>query len=136
MDLRCHDRALAQRPRCNAGGRLMSRALFVDGANKARVAQFNLREGRTGEVLMDVASVGVCGSDLHYFKDGGIGATVIKEPFVPGHEFGGYLCEDVEELGLTRGQLVAVDPNKACGRCDWCREGHHNLCPNVEFIGA
>ncbi|NOJ43647.1 zinc-dependent alcohol dehydrogenase [Bradyrhizobium australiense] len=114
----------------------MSRALFVHGANKARVAQFNLREGRAGEVLMQVASVGVCGSDLHYFKDGGIGATVIKEPFVPGHEFGGYLCEDVEELGLTRGQLVAVDPNKACGQCDWCREGHHNLCPNVEFIGA
>ena len=114
----------------------MSRALFIDGANKARVAQFNLREGRADEVLMDVASVGVCGSDLHYFKDGGIGSTVINEPFVPGHEFGGYLCQDVEELGLTRGQLVAVDPNRACGQCDWCHEGHPNLCPNVEFIGA
>jgi L-iditol 2-dehydrogenase len=114
----------------------MSRALFIHGAHDARVAPFNLRDGRQNEVLMDVASVGVCGSDLHYFKDGGIGATVITEPFVPGHEFGGYLCDDVDELGLKRGQLVAVDPNKACGHCDWCREGHHNLCPNVAFIGA
>lgn len=114
----------------------MSRALFIHGAHDARVAPFNLREGREGETLLEVAAVGVCGSDLHYFKDGGIGAAVIKEPFVPGHEFGGYLCEDVEDLGLKRGQLVAVDPNKACGHCEWCREGHPNLCPNVEFIGA
>jgi L-iditol 2-dehydrogenase len=114
----------------------MSRALFIRAAHNATVAPFNLREGREGEVLLDVASVGVCGSDLHYFKDGGIGAAVIEAPFVPGHEFGGFLCEDVEDLGLTRGQLVAVDPNKACGRCEWCREGHPNLCPHVEFIGA
>ena len=85
---------------------------------------------------MDVAAVGVCGSDLHYYKDGGIGSAVIEQPFVPGHEFGGRLCGDVEELGLARGRLVAVDPNKSCGHCEWCREGHPNLCPHVEFIGA
>jgi L-iditol 2-dehydrogenase len=114
----------------------VSRALFIRGAGDVKVAPFNLREGRPGEVLLDVAAVGICGSDLHYYKDGGIGAMVIQSPFVPGHEFGGYLCEDVDELGLTRGQLVAVDPNKACGRCEWCEAGHTNLCPNVEFIGA
>ncbi|MEJ1158452.1 zinc-dependent alcohol dehydrogenase [Prosthecomicrobium sp. N25] len=114
----------------------MSRALFIHGPHEARVAPFNLREGRPGEVLLDVASVGLCGSDLHYFKDGGIGAAVIKAPFVPGHEFGGFLCEDLEDRGLARGTLVAVDPNKACGHCEWCRENHPNLCPNVEFIGA
>jgi len=114
----------------------MGEALFIRGAYDARVAPFNLREGREGETLLEVASVGLCGSDLHYFKDGGIGAAVIKAPFVPGHEFGGYLCEDVTELGLRAGQLVAVDPNKACGHCEWCHEGHPNLCPHVEFIGA
>lgn len=114
----------------------MSRALFIHGPNDARVAPFNLREGRPDEVLLDVAAVGLCGSDLHYYKDGGIGAAVIKAPFVPGHEFGGFLCEDLEPLGLPKGALVAVDPNKACGHCEWCHEGHFNLCPNVEFIGA
>ena len=114
----------------------MSRALFLHGAYDARVAPYNLREGRPGEVLLDVAAVGLCGSDLHYYKDGGIGSAVISEPFVPGHEFGGWLAADLPERGLSRGALVAVDPNQACGRCEPCRAGHPNLCPNVRFIGA
>jgi L-iditol 2-dehydrogenase len=114
----------------------MSRALFLHGAGDARVGPFSLREGRPGEALIEVAAVGLCGSDLHYFKDGGIGSAHIAQPFVPGHEFGGVLAEDVPERGLARGTLVAVDPNHACGRCEQCRAGHPNLCPNVEFIGA
>jgi L-iditol 2-dehydrogenase len=114
----------------------MNEALYLHGPHEARVSAFNLRDGKPGEVLIDVAAVGICGSDLHYYKDGGIGAALIREPFVPGHEFSGILNDDVPALGLARGSLVAVDPNKSCGHCDWCREGHHNLCPNVEFIGA
>ena len=114
----------------------MSHALFLHAAYDARVAPFNLREGRPGETLLKVAAVGLCGSDLHYYKDGGIGSAQIKQAFVPGHEFGGWLTEDIPELGAQAGALVAVDPNKACGHCPWCREGHANLCPNVEFIGA
>ena len=114
----------------------MSSALRIHGAADARIDRFNLREGLPGEVLLNVAAVGICGSDLHYYKDGGIGAAIIKAPFVPGHEFAGYLCEDDEDLGLRRGTLVAVDPNKACGHCEWCRAQHFNLCPHVIFIGA
>jgi L-iditol 2-dehydrogenase len=114
----------------------MSHAVFLHGPRDARVRPFNLRDGRPGEVLVEIAAVGLCGSDLHYYKDGGIGSAIIRDPFVPGHEFGGWLCEDDAGLGFKRGALVAVDPNQSCGRCDWCREGHHNLCPNVAFIGA
>ena len=114
----------------------MSRAVFLHAAGDARVAPFNLREGAAGETLLDVAAVGLCGSDLHYYKDGGIGSAVIAEPFVPGHEFSGWLTEDLPELGLGRGALVAVDPNQACGHCEHCRSGHPNLCPEVVFIGA
>lgn len=114
----------------------MSHAIFLHAAGDARVAPFNLREGAPGETLLDVAAVGLCGSDLHYYKDGGIGSAVIAAPFVPGHEFSGWLTEDLPELGLTRGALVAVDPNQACGQCEHCRSGHPNLCPEVVFIGA
>lgn len=114
----------------------MSRAVFLHAAGDARVAPFNLREGAAGETLLDVAAVGLCGSDLHYYKDGGIGSAVIAAPFVPGHEFSGWLTEDLPELGLGRGALVAVDPNQACGQCEHCRSGHPNLCPEVVFIGA
>ena len=88
----------------------MSRAVFLHAAGDARLAPFNLREGAAGETLLDVAAVGLCGSDLHYYKDGGIGSAVIATPFVPGHEFSGWLTEDLPELGLARGALVAVDP--------------------------
>ena len=44
----------------------------------------NLREGGPGETLVDVAAVGMCGRDLHYYKDGGIGSAIVYEPFVPG----------------------------------------------------
>jgi L-iditol 2-dehydrogenase len=60
-----------------------------------RVAPINLRDGRPGETLIELAAVGICGSDLHYYKNVGIGSTVVHDPFIPGHEFGGRLCEDV-----------------------------------------
>jgi L-iditol 2-dehydrogenase len=114
----------------------LSEAVFLHGVRDVRVGPYTLREGLPGEALVEVAAVGICGSDLHYYKDGGIGGANVGDRFVPGHEFGGYLCEDVPELGLRRGQLVAVDPNGSCGHCEWCLEGYGNLCPNVRFIGA
>ena len=69
----------------------MSQAVFLHGPRDVRVSPYNLRDGRPGETLIDVAAVGICGSDLHYYKDGGIGSAIIHEPFIPGHEFGGYL---------------------------------------------
>jgi L-iditol 2-dehydrogenase len=114
----------------------MDEAVFLHGSRDVRIAPINLREGRPGETLVNVSAVGICGSDLHYYKDGAIGSAIIHEPFILGHEFSGRLAEAVPELGLGRGALVAVDPNRSCGRCEWCLGGHRNLCPNVEFIGA
>lgn len=114
----------------------MGEAVFLRGARDLRVSESKLREGLPEETLLNVAAVGICGSDLHYYKDGGVGSAEIHAPFVPGHEFCGNLCEDIPELGLKRSALVAVDPNCPCGKCEWCLAGHRNLCPNVKFIGA
>ena len=62
----------------------LNEAVFLHGARDARVALFNLREGLLGETLVDVAAVGVCGSDLQYYNDGGIRLAIIHEQFVPG----------------------------------------------------
>lgn len=67
----------------------MNEAVIFHGARDVRVAPINLRDGGPDETLIDVAAVGICGSDLHYYKDGGIGSAIIREPFIPGHEFGG-----------------------------------------------
>lgn len=114
----------------------MSKAVFIHGAHDVRVGPYEPPPPRNDSVMLKVAAVGLCGSDLHYYKDGGIGAAVIAKPFVPGHEFAGYLVNDEAKLGLARGTLVAVDPNRACGQCEYCLAGHANLCPKVEFIGA
>ena len=79
-----------------------------------------------GERLICVRSVGVCGSDLHWFSEGGIGDAKLEHPLVLGHEFAGK-TED--------GQRVAVDPAIPCGRCEFCKHGHPNLCENMIFAG-
>jgi L-iditol 2-dehydrogenase len=90
-----------------------------------------------GQVLLKVAAVGICGSDVHYYLEGGIGDQVISEPLVLGHEFSARLAELGDGVnGLTPGQLVAVEPAIPCGICESCRHGHPNLCPNVSFRGS
>jgi L-iditol 2-dehydrogenase len=83
-----------------------------------------------GESLVQVTAVGLCGSDLHWFSEGGIGDAQLSDPLVLGHEFAG-----VVRGGPLDGRLVAVDPADPCGRCEMCLEGHRNLCPTIRFAG-
>jgi L-iditol 2-dehydrogenase len=112
------------------------RATFIHGIRDVRPGELDPPPAAAGMVTVKVAGCGICGSDLHYYLEGGIGSAQIRDPFVPGHEFAGWVAEDHPALGLTMGQLVAVDPARACGRCEWCQRGHVNLCPFVEFLGA
>ena len=95
-----------------------------------------------GEVLLRVAAVGVCGSDVHYFLEGRIGDAVVSEPLILGHEFSAQVAELGPQAhsgrvdGLEIGQLVAVEPGISCGRCEPCRHGHPNLCPDVRYCGT
>lgn len=114
----------------------MATAAFIYGAGDIRVDTHTPATAKDGWASVRVASVGICGSDLHYYKDGGIGSATIEKPFVPGHEFSAYVTEDIESRSLRRGQLVAVDPALPCHNCEWCFRGYHNLCPHVVFIGA
>lgn len=90
-----------------------------------------------GEVMLRVQAVSVCGSDMHYFHEGGIGPAVIRQPMTPGHEFAGTVTDGTgEPFGLSDGTLVAVDPAQACGHCEQCLAGYPNLCPHVRFLGS
>ena len=82
------------------------------------------------ESLVRVTAVGLCGSDLHWFGEAGIGDAVLRDPLVLGHEFAG-----VVEGGPLDGRRVAVDPAISCGACAQCLSGNRNLCPNVRFAG-
>ncbi len=92
---------------------------------------------KPGEVLIQVESVGVCGSDIHYYLDGKIGDQIITPPLVLGHEFSGIVCEvSDKKYEWLLGQRVAVEPGIACGQCDYCKTGHYNVCTDMRFLGG
>lgn len=94
-----------------------------------------------GDVLLRVTAVGICGSDLHSYKDGRIGDSVVESPLTLGHEFAGVIKAIGDDpMGghfqpLEPGMRVAVDPAQPCWRCEMCEQGHPNLCHNLHFCG-
>lgn len=87
-------------------------------------------EPSVGEELVCVTSVGLCGSDRHWFLDAAIGETRLDRPLVLGHEIAGVVAS-----GPRKGQRVVLEPADPCGVCATCRAGHGHLCPTARFAG-
>jgi L-iditol 2-dehydrogenase len=89
------------------------------------------------ELLVRVGSVGVCGSDVHYYKHGRIADMVVRGPLVLGHEVGGRITAVGSDVPHDRvGERVALEPQRPCRRCRYCKTGQLNLCPNMEFFAT
>ncbi|MEN6309714.1 MAG: alcohol dehydrogenase catalytic domain-containing protein [Anaerohalosphaeraceae bacterium] len=97
----------------------------------------NPRIIRPDDVLLKVESVGVCGSDIHYFETGRIGSQIVQYPFVVGHECAGRVIEVGSAVHhLKPGQLVAVEPGISCHKCDQCLAGRAHTCRKMVFLGC
>lgn len=103
---------------------------MLHGVGDVRVEEAADPEVPEGYTLVRVTDVGLCGSDLHWFGEGGIGDAVLTRPTIPGHEFAG-----VGASGDLDGVRVAVDPAIPCGHCEMCEAGHRNLCVHIQFAG-
>ena len=113
------------------------RAVFIHAPFDVRLGDLPSPNAGPGLVLVDVEAVGLCGSDLHYYKEGAIGAAqTIAAPFVPGHEVAGRVRDAVPERGIAAGSLVVIDPARPCGQCEWCHSARANLCPRTVMLGA
>jgi L-iditol 2-dehydrogenase len=88
------------------------------------------------EALVKMQSVGICGSDVHYFLEGGLGSYKSKLPLDIGHEPAGVVVEANGCNGFRPGDRVAIEPGRACGECEFCHRGLHNLCQGGAFMGA
>jgi L-iditol 2-dehydrogenase len=89
------------------------------------------------QVLIEVAAVGICGSDVHYYEHGRIADFVVRAPLVLGHEASGTIrALGSEVTDRTVGQRVAMEPQETCGRCLQCLAGRYNLCPEVSFFAT
>jgi L-iditol 2-dehydrogenase len=106
------------------------KAARVHGAGDLRLHDEPMPAIRSDETLVRVTAVGICGSDVHWWKEGAIGADRIVTPLILGHEFAGVI-----EGGPRSGERVAIDPACPCGRCEFCQEGNPNLCSALHFAG-
>ena len=114
------------------------KAAFLTGLRQIAVAEVpDPRLTQPDDVLVRVDSVGICGSDMHYYTTGRIGPAVIEFPFVVGHECGGTIVEVGAEVDdLVAGQRIAIDPSIHCGKCDQCLRGRHHTCRHQRFLGC
>tara|TARA_R110002050_G_scaffold67924_1_gene147286 strand:- start:108612 stop:109649 length:1038 start_codon:yes stop_codon:yes gene_type:complete len=89
------------------------------------------------EVIVKVRSVGICGSDIHYYKDGKIGDFIPKAPFALGHELSGEIEKESSLYPkLKKGTRVSINPSRPCKTCIHCKAGKQNLCPSMKYLGS
>ena len=90
-----------------------------------------------GDVLVRVSSVGVCGSDTHYYRHGRIGSFVVEAPLVLGHEAAGTIVGVGDAVDASRiGQRVSIEPQRPDPESAETRRGDYNLCPHMRFYGT
>ncbi len=92
---------------------------------------------KNDEVLIKVKQVGICGSDLSYYRNGKVGDYTPSRPFVLGHEFSGVIIDVGSEVkSLKKNDRVTVDPSMSCGSCEFCQSERSNLCSNMKYLGS
>ena len=94
------------------------------------IRQMEMKEVPTPAVLDDrdvrikMKTLGVCGSDIHYYVSGRIGSQVVEYPFTVGHEGAGEVVEVGKMVSRVKpGDRIALEPAMPCWECDQCREG-------------
>ncbi len=91
----------------------------------------------SGDVRIRVKTVGVCGSDVHYYTTGRIGDQIVEFPWVVGHEMAGIIDETGPDISpLKKGDRIALDPSIPCGKCDQCKLGRFHTCRDQRFLGC
>ena len=116
---------------------MKNKGIFMQGRNNMVWKDIGMPELKDKEVLIKVEAVGICGSDMHYYQHGRIGDFVVEGDFILGHEAAGTIVEIGKEVKhLKVGDRVALEPGKTCGKCEFCKGGLYNLCPDVEFFAT
>lgn len=113
------------------------RASVLHGIGDVRLERRAVPAPGPGEVLVEVTAVGVCGSDTHYYTHGRIGPFSVDAPLVLGHEAAGRIVAVGDGVAPDRvGSRVSIEPQRPCRRCDQCKAGRYNLCPEMEFFAT
>ncbi len=113
------------------------KAAVMTGIRKLEIQEVPMPTIDDNQVLVKVKHVGICGSDVHFYEYGNIGDFVVKPPFILGHESGGEVVEVGKNVTTLKvGDKVALEPGIPCGKCEYCKRGDYNLCPDVVFLAT
>ncbi len=108
------------------------KAVIFTGPEQVEVAQVADPICQPDEVVIKIARVGLCGTDLHIYHN----EYMSHFPVIGGHEFCGTIVEIGKDVvDFQPGQRVAADPNLYCGHCDFCRDEKANHCLNWQGVG-
>lgn len=114
-----------------------SRAVRIHRVGDLRVDDVEPRAASAGEAVVSIRYGGICGSDVHYWQDGAVGASVLKGPMILGHEVVGVVARAAGDgSGPAQGTAVAVHPGQTCGHCRFCVSGRRHLCPECHYLGS
>lgn len=117
-----------------AAGSTTNRAAVLERVGMITMEDRPMPRCQPDEVIVKVEAVGLCGSDVHYYRHGRIGSFVLESPLILGHETAGTVVEIGSSVStLAPGTRVAIEPGVPCGTCELCRQGHYNVCAEVVF---
>lgn len=111
-------------------------AAVLHGALDIRIERKSLRRLGPTDVLVEMRSGGICGSDMHYYADGRNGTNVLTQPTVLGHEGAGVVLAEGEDASIAAGTAVVIEPALPCRSCATCLSGRYNLCPSGTCFGS
>lgn len=111
-------------------------AAVLHGAGDIRVESVSLPTLGEHDVLVEMRSGGICGSDMHYYSDGRNGSNVLTRPTVLGHEGAGVVASAGRLATVAPGTPVVIEPAVPCGACSSCRSGRYNICTSSYCFGS
>eukprot|EP01117_Protostelium_nocturnum_P007526 TRINITY_DN2697_c0_g1_i1.p1 TRINITY_DN2697_c0_g1~~TRINITY_DN2697_c0_g1_i1.p1 ORF type:complete len:349 (-),score=63.15 TRINITY_DN2697_c0_g1_i1:124-1170(-) len=120
-----------------SGEKRTNRAAVLKSINNLVLEDIEMPVPKPHEVLVSMKSIGICGSDVHYWVEGRIGDFILNAPMVVGHESAGLVVEVGSEVThLKPGDRVTLEPGVPCSRCNYCRTGKYNLCKDMQFMAT
>ncbi|MFA5446784.1 MAG: alcohol dehydrogenase catalytic domain-containing protein [Sphaerochaeta sp.] len=105
----------------------------MTGPGKIEFREVNIPKPKSHEVLVNMAYIGVCGSDIHV----AVGKhPYVDYPLVQGHEVSGKVVQVGSAVtNFAEGDLVTIEPQVSCGTCYPCTHGLYNICNNLKVMG-
>lgn len=114
-----------------------NRCAYLNSQHEFHIKRETIPIPSLNEVLVKIIYNGICGSDIHFYKEGRLGNYLVTKPYIPGHECSGIIVDVGKNVKKSRlNQHVVIEPGISCGKCYYCKMGKYNQCENLIFLST